>query len=86
MIKPLILATLVAALTLTTGCFFSKKPGRKKESSAIATEVEESFRRRWLEKRVSELAAQGVAAEVARPQAEQEFRDRYGFNEHKTKR
>jgi len=83
MIKPLIFAALVAALTLSTGCLFSKKTGRTKESSAIATEVEESFRRRWLDKRVGELTAQGIAAEAARAQADQEFRDRYGFNQRK---
>ena len=45
----LILATaLVAALALSGGCLFSKKANRPKESSAISSEVEETFRVRWV--------------------------------------
>jgi hypothetical protein len=79
--KPMFTALLVAALALSTGCVFSKKNSRPKESSAISSEVEATFRQRWLEKRVTELTAQGVAADQARPQAEQEFRDRFGFDQ-----
>lgn len=80
MSKLLPLLTVVAALFLTTGCLFSKKSGRAKESSAISAEVEETFRRRWIDKRVAELTAQGIAAEAARTQADTEFREKYGFN------
>jgi hypothetical protein len=78
--KPMLTAALVAALLLSTGCLFSKKTNRPKESSAISSEVEATFRLRWMEKRMAELTAQGVAAGPARAQAEQEFRDRFGFN------
>jgi hypothetical protein len=78
MTKLLLLTLAATTLLLSTGCFFSKK-GKTKESSAIAGEVEETFRRRWVDKRVQELAATGVPAETARAQAEAEFRDRYGF-------
>ena len=80
MIKPSLLLVLAAALTLASGCsLFSKKNPRAKESSAIASEVEESFRRRWMEKRMGELTAQGQAPEAARTQADAEFRERYAF-------
>lgn len=75
-LPPAVLALLVA---FTPGCFFSKKKPAAKENAAIAADVEESFRRRWLDKRVAELAAQGTAAVAARTQAEAEFRERYGF-------
>jgi lipoprotein NlpI len=84
MIKPLLLSVLVAALMLQTGCSSVKK-SRPKESSALATEVEETFRHRWVDKRVSELTAQGVAADAARTQADTEFRERYPFNAHEKK-
>jgi hypothetical protein len=80
MTKSLLLSALVAALLLTTGCLFSKKSTRAKESSAIATEVEETFRKRWVDKRISELTVQGITAEAARTQAESEFREKFGFN------
>jgi hypothetical protein len=80
MTKPLLLILSVATLTLSTGCLFSRKSRGAKEGSAIASENEETLRRRWVEKRVSELTAQGTAAEAARTQAESEFREKFGFN------
>ena len=68
-------------LSLATGCMFSKKGAKPKESSAIASEVEESFRKRWTDRRYAELVAQGTAAEVARTQAESEFREHYEFTQ-----
>lgn len=85
MTKPTLLTTLLVVLTLSSGCLFSKKSGKPKESSAIATEVEETFRKRWMDKRLAELAAQGVAAEAARTQAETEFREKFGFSETRKK-
>lgn len=79
MTKALLLIASLVTLALSTGCLFSKKSQRAKESSAISADVEESFRRRWIDKRIGELAAQGTAAEAARTQAEAEFRERYGF-------
>lgn len=85
MTKRLLLSVVVATLVLSTGCnLFSKKSGRSKgESGAIASDVEETFHRRWMEKRLAELTAQGVAAENARTQAETEFREKFGFNQPK---
>jgi len=78
------LRALVASVCLlATGCSaFSKKTGEPrapKESSAISADVEQSFRKRWVEKRRGELAAQGIAAEAAVAQAEREFAERYDF-------
>jgi hypothetical protein len=79
MIKAFLCSVCATALCLSSGCLFSKKANRPKESSAIAADVEESFRKRWVEKRASELASQGTAADAARVQAESEFRERFGF-------
>lgn len=80
MTKRLLPALLALLLVFSSGCVFSKKPKRPKESSAIAGEVEESFRRRWVDRRTGELMAQGTAADVARTRAETEFRERYDFS------
>jgi hypothetical protein len=79
MTKPLFLLSLAACLVCTSGCGMFSKKGRVKENPAIASEVEETFRRRWVDKRVAELTAQGTAAEAARQQADTEFREKYGF-------
>jgi hypothetical protein len=79
MIKPFSYALCIGALCCSSGCLFSKKSSLPKESSAIAADVEESFRIRWVGKRASELAAQGTTPDAARSQAEGEFRERFGF-------
>lgn len=80
MTKRLFPTLLAFSALLCSGCgLFSKKDAKPKESSAIAADVEETFHRRWMDKRVSELTAQGIEANAARAQAENEFRERYGF-------
>jgi hypothetical protein len=79
MTKRLLLTTLAASSLFCSGCIFGKKKPNTKESSAISADVEESFRRRWVEKRAGELTATGVAADAARTKAEAEFRERFGF-------
>ena len=79
MTKRLLLVLLASLAVCSSGCTLFRKSDRPKESSAIASEVEESFRRRWMEKRLGELTAQGVEPGAARTQAEAEFRERYGF-------
>lgn len=79
MTKRLLPVLLASSVLLSSGCsLFSKKRDQPKESSAIAAEVEETFRRRWVERRAGELTAQGTEAATARTQAENEFRARYG--------
>ena len=70
MFKPLLLTCL--ALVLCTGCIFSKR-SRARENTTITGEVQETFRKRWVDRRTAELVAQGTAAEAARAQAERDF-------------
>ena len=79
MIKAFLSFLCIATLCSSTGCLFSRKGKKPKESSTISADVEESFRLRWVEKRAAELTAQGTAADAARTQADSEFRERYGF-------
>jgi outer membrane murein-binding lipoprotein Lpp len=77
--KLLLIAALASVTPLVTGCSLFSKKARAKESSAIAGEVEATFRQRWIDQRVGQLAAQGVAADAARAQAGREFDERYQF-------
>jgi hypothetical protein len=62
------------------GCLHSKKAKAKaKPTSAIAAEMEQNLRQRFIDRRVSELVAQGVAAEAAQARAAEEFKARYGY-------
>ncbi len=74
---PLLL--LVLALAGSGGCVFSKKAAKPKENSAISSEVETEFRQRWMDKRVSDLVAQGTPAPTAREQAAAEFKEKYSY-------
>lgn len=77
--RSLLCCCLACAATFSAGCLFSKK-NKPKENSAIATEVEASFKRRWIDQRVAQLVAQGLAAGAAQAQAAREFDERYDFN------
>lgn len=77
--SPLLTAILAAVVVATSGCSFFRKPNRPKESSAISAEVEATFRQRWMDKRLAELKAQGVAEDAAKAQAESEFQARFQF-------
>lgn len=79
MTKRLLLTTLATTSLFCSGCIMGKKKPTTKETNAISADVEESFRRRWVEKRAGDLVATGVAAEAARVQAETEFRERFVF-------
>jgi hypothetical protein len=70
----------LAGLCLNAGCLSSRKSAKPKETTAIAAELEESFRQRWVEKRASELIARGLAADLARAQAFEEFKSKYNFS------
>src|SRR5690606_24776473 len=76
--RPILIA-LTFAIAFSSGCTLFRKSDKSKGSSAISREVEENFRRRWVENRIQELGTQGVAAEAARAQAESEFRARFNF-------
>ena len=78
MIKLLTLCCLT--LFLATGCLFSKGSDRAKRRTPVTAEVQETFQKRWVDRRVSELVAQGTEAGVARAQAEREFHATYNFS------
>lgn len=75
--KRLLSVLLVPTLALFASCSHGKK--QPKENPAIASEVEEGFKQRWIEKRGAELMALGLRPDLARQQAIDEFRDRYGY-------
>lgn len=82
MTKSLPLCCLV--LLLTSGCLFSRHSAPK-DNGPITAEVQETFHKRWIDKRTAELTAQGLAADAARSQAETEFRAKYDFKSPVTK-
>ncbi|PTY08839.1 hypothetical protein DB347_04510 [Opitutaceae bacterium EW11] len=68
-----ILLSIVCAVG--AGCFH-----RTKTNTAIAADVEETFKQRWIAKRMGELQASGVSdGREARRQATEEFRQKYEF-------
>jgi hypothetical protein len=75
---PLICISLLS-LTMVTGCFFAKKDAKPKENPAIAAETDADFRQRWVDKRTTELVAEGLTPIAARAQAVDEFKVRYSY-------
>jgi len=66
---------LLCVFGFSFGC--SNKP---KPDPRIATEVEESFKQRWIAKRISELTQAGVNdAREARRRATEEFKQKYVY-------
>lgn len=64
------------ACAVGAGCFHRSKP----KSPPIAADVEETFKQRWIAKRMGELQVGGVTdAREARRQATEEFRKKYEF-------
>jgi hypothetical protein len=70
---------LVLTFAFSAGCLHSKKKSQPKPTSAIAAEMEQNLRQRFIDRRAGELAAQGVAADVAQARAADEFKTRYGY-------
>ena len=68
---------LILTLALLAGC--KHGPSKPKDNPAVATEIEEAFKQRWVEKRSGELMALGLRPDLARQQAIDEFRVRYGY-------
>jgi ribosomal protein S11 len=78
---PLMLAL---ALVATTGChIFSKKknPSAPTGSKTAAADVEKDFMHRWIDKRTTELVAQGSSPEAAQLQATTEFKVRFNYTD-----
>jgi hypothetical protein len=55
----------------------STAPKPPKEDSHVATQSETEFKQRWVDKRTSELVAQGLAPDTARAQAVSEFDQKF---------
>ncbi len=72
-------ASLLIVTLAFCGCFHSKKTAKPKESPAIATEMEQDFMQRYVEKRTAELVAQGATPMDAHAQAIADFKARYGY-------
>jgi hypothetical protein len=81
MTQRLLLSCLAASLLTATGCSLlsKKKSDQPKDKGAIVSDVEESLRRRWVERRTAELAASGLAADAAQAQATREFREKFEY-------
>ena len=75
--KRLITVLLLLPVVLTTGC--SHKTKKPKENPALASEVEDGFKQRWVEKRANELMALGLRPDLARQQALEEYHERYKY-------
>lgn len=75
--KRSLLFLLILPLALLAGC--KHGPKKPKENPAFASEIEEGFKQRWVEKRAGELMALGLRPDLARQQAIDEFRDRFGY-------
>ena len=73
--------SLIFLLALPLAALVSCKhgPSKPKENPAVASEMEEGFKQRWVEKRAAELMALGLRPDLARQQAIDEFRVRYGY-------
>lgn len=70
------LLSIVLLLPVLAGCVGFRK---KAEDKSVTTQVEENFKRRWVEKRIAEITGQGVAQDEARQRALVEFRDKYEY-------
>jgi hypothetical protein len=64
-------------IPLLAGKANSSAPKPPKESSHIATDSEKEFKARWVDKRTSDLVAQGLAPDTARAQATTEFDQKF---------
>jgi hypothetical protein len=75
--KRLLPFLLLLPVALAAGC--SHKTKKPKENPALASEVEDNFKQRWVEKRANELMGLGLRPDLARQQALEEYRVRYQY-------
>jgi hypothetical protein len=81
--KRLFLVIFATALLVNSGChiFGKKKPKPPAESKTAAADVEKEFMQRWIDKRSSDLAAQGLAPDAAKAQATAEFKEKFNYTD-----
>jgi hypothetical protein len=78
MTQRLLLSCLAAVLLASTGCSVFRRNSKSKDN-ALASETEENLKRRFIDRRTAELTAQGIAADAAKVQATEEFRQKYEY-------
>jgi hypothetical protein len=77
MTKRILLSLLAVSFVLAgTACRSHKKDSITNKPAA---EMEASFKQRWVDKRVNELVASGIAADAAREKANREFNAQFEF-------
>jgi hypothetical protein len=76
---------LAALLLVGTGChLFSKKkkaPPDPNDGPNVAVDTEKDFMHRWIDKRASELVAQGSTPDAARAAATAEFKAKFAYTD-----
>lgn len=87
--KRLLVCLCAAAVLGLCGCSHIPFIGKKKTSKAVgktekmnphvATQVQLDFQKRWVDKRMNDLVAQGLTTSAARAQAQAEFDQKYSF-------
>ena len=78
MTRRLLLTLIATTAVFSAGCSMFKKSSSKPKQG-LASETESDFRNRWVDKRATELVAQGQTADAARAAATVEFKERFGF-------
>lgn len=80
--KRLVPLALAAIMLAGPGChLFSKKrnPVAPKESPYLATDTEQDFMRRWIDKRTTDLVAKGMSPDDAHAQAVADYKVTYAY-------
>lgn len=70
------LVVLLFLVPILSGCTGWRKKAPEKP---VTTQVEENFKRRWVEKRSAEIVGEGVPQDEARRRALVEFREKYEY-------
>lgn len=78
----LLVASITLLVAFSPGCsLLSRNKAEKppKESKAPAQDVAQGFKKRWVDKRVAELTAQGLTTDAAQTRAAQEFSTNFEY-------
>lgn len=63
----------------SSGCMFWKKKNKHAKPSYAVSELETSFKARWIEKRAADLVGSGKSASEATQLATQEFEQKFAY-------
>ena len=78
----ILLAASLLCLTTATGCALLRRGDRESRPARpdeLAADTNATFRELWVNQRVTELEAQGLASTAARTRADSEFAERFPF-------